>query len=79
MSDVQNSLREIAELLLLLHESYLSQSIGSSAVVEALLLFVRDIGLGEVLSVIEVERCRRRVMLSDDAYMGYEQFYECCA
>lgn len=75
-SSVQESLHEIASLLLMVHDFYLSQVTGSDIIL-ALTTFIHDINLHQKVSILDVERCRRKVMGRALSYiMGYELFYD---
>ena len=75
-NEVQKSLREIATLLLLLHEHYFHDHDDSYNVFNALRRFVYDIGLKDVISSIDIEKYRRYVMNNNDTSMNYEKFYD---
>ena len=74
--EVQKSLREIATLLLLVHEQYVQDPDNSYNVFNSLRLFVYDIGLKDIISSLDIEKYRRKVMRSDDSSMNYEKFYD---
>jgi len=73
--EVQKSLREIATLLLLLHEHYVQDPDDSYKVFNSLRKFIYDIGLKDVISSIDIENYRRKVMGNDNT-MNYENFYD---
>ena len=73
--EVQKSLREIATLLLLLHEHYVLDPDDSYKVFNSLRKFIYDIGLKDVISSIDIENYRRKVMGNDNT-MNYEKFYD---
>lgn len=76
MNDVtQQSLQEIASLLLLIHDYYFKNAMGSDVLV-ALMTVLRDACLLDQVSLIEAERIRRQVMHKADRQLGYELFYE---
>ncbi len=92
----QSALQEIASLLLVLHDQYLTSdyplaSTPRHMVLRSLIQFVIDIGLNDVLCVLDIERLRRHVMqgaiiaangtIASSAStannsMGYESFYD---
>lgn len=60
-------LEEIASLLLMLHESYFAKDVtGWRATLEAMVRFAHDASLSVHLSVLDLERLRRRVMKNSD-------------
>lgn len=73
--EVQKSLREIATLLLLLHEHYVQDPDDSYKVFNSLRKFIYDIGLKDVISSLDIENYRRKVM-GNDITMNYEKFYD---
>ena len=92
----QTALQEIASLLLVLHDQYLTSeyplaSTPRNMVLRSLIQFVIDIGLKDVVCVLDIERLRRHVMqaalvaangnIASSAStannsMGYESFYD---
>lgn len=68
------SLQEIASLLLLIHDFYLKEAHGSDVLV-ALMTFIEDISLHDVVSVLDAERLRRASMRLGETQMDYELFY----
>lgn len=73
-SSVNQSLQEIASLLLLIHDCYLNDSYGSD-VLNSLINLVFDTGLDNIVSILDIEYCRTTVMNSTDVSMGYDLFY----
>ena len=74
-SAVAQSLQEIATLLLMFHENYFDNE--EVTVLESLCSFIDDVGLTPIVSVLDIERCRRAVM-KDSSFsdpMSYEIFY----
>ena len=74
-SAVAQSLQEIATLLLMFHENYFDNE--EVTVLESLCSFIDDVGLTPIVSVLDIERCRRAVM-RDSSFsdpMSYEIFY----
>lgn len=92
----QTALQEIASLLLVLHDQYLTSEYPLAAtprnmVLRSLIQFVIDIGLTDIICVVDIERLRRHVMqgalvavngnIASSAStannsMGYESFYD---
>ena len=70
-----SALSEIARLLLLLHETYVRNVSGWRETLSALMLFLHDAKLSHLVSVLEAEGLRRKVM-SKALSMGYDMFYE---
>lgn len=72
---IVQSLQEIATLLLMFHENYFDNE--ETTVLESLHSFIADIGLSSIVSLLDIERCRRIVtkdsVLNDP--MSYELFY----
>jgi hypothetical protein len=76
MTDLtQQSLQEIASMLLLIHDYYLKDAFGSDVLV-ALMTILRDARLLGQVPLIEAERIRRQVTPKADRQLGYELFYE---
>lgn len=83
-SQTATVLSEIASLLLLLHETYLRDASEWREILSALMTFLHDAKLSDLVSVLQVERLRRKVMPTQPAssskspkiVMGYEMFYE---
>jgi hypothetical protein len=74
--NIQQSLHEIASLLVLVHDFYLKEARGREVSV-ALLRLIHDVGLQYSVSVLDSERLRRKAMLqSNKDSMGYEEFYD---
>lgn len=71
---IQTSLQEIANLLLLIHESYLQRT-SSNEILMKLLDLVEDVGLGNFVTILDVETFRRNYMNASDEFMDYEMFY----
>lgn len=75
--ELRESLAEIAALLVLLHESYLKDAIGSRSIVVSLATFLYDAGLDSIVTIVDVEILRRKIMndIRSQEKMDYEQFY----
>lgn len=75
--DLQESLHDIAQLLLLIHESYLSGVVGVKDILFSLVGFIDGLDLlGNRVSVLHIELCRRRACGSDNStVMDYTHFY----
>jgi hypothetical protein len=71
----KDSLHEIASLLLMIHDFYLSEAVGPQIII-SLAAFIHDVGLDVKVSVLDIERCRRQIMGKNLASMGYEVFYD---
>ena len=67
----------VANVLINLYDKYLRDIIGKQ-ILGALMILIDDIGLTEVLCILDVERIRLRVMIcnSDRTTMSYESFYD---
>ena len=79
-SNVQSSLQEIAELLLIIYEEYLGNIENVHNILFCLCQFVSDVGLGYYISFLDIEFLRQKVMnrlqLKNSAHiMDYEMFY----
>lgn len=74
-SPVAQSLQEIASLLLLVHDYYLQGCHGSEVLVP-LTVLIKDVGLSDAVSFLDIERLRRTVMGTSEGGMGYERFYD---
>ena len=76
-SSVQKSLQDIAQLLLYIHDDYLSTLEQAEDIQESLCLRVRDAGLSMHLTYLEIEAFRRKAMGPSSAptLMDYELFY----
>lgn len=72
---IQQSLQEIASLLLIVHDDYL-KGVVDGEILSALVELIDDVGLGSQVSMLDAERLRRSVMKNSDADMGYELFYD---
>jgi hypothetical protein len=72
---IQQSLQEIASLLLIVHDDYLKGVFGADVLL-ALWELLEDVGLSSLVSLLDAERLRRSVMQDSDADMGYELFYD---
>lgn len=67
----------VANVLINLYDKYL-RDIEGKQILGALMILIDDIGLTEVLCILDVERMRLRVMIcnSDRTTMSYESFYD---
>lgn len=72
---IQQSLQEIASLLLIVHDDYL-KGVSGSDVLLALVELIDDVGLAGQVSLLDAERLRRMVMQEHESDMGYELFYD---
>ena len=77
--DLQESLHEIAQLLLLIHESYLSDVVGEKEILFSLCGFLDGLNLlGNRVSILHAELCRRRIYgtaATNSSIMDYNHFY----
>lgn len=81
-STVRQSLQEIAQLLLAIHEKYI-QSSENQEILGNLVSFIKCIGLEHKICLLDIEYYRRKVMSADAFHsemlgyrgMGYEAFY----
>lgn len=72
---IQQSLQEIASLLLIVHDDYL-KGVSGADVLSALAELIDDVGLTQQVSILDAERLRRTVMQDNESDMGYELFYD---
>ena len=74
---MQPSLQEVAKLLIVLHDQYLKEAVGT-AILHELMRLLRDLNLVDVLCILDVERMRLKAMKrnGDCTIMSYESFYE---
>ena len=74
---IQPSLKEVANLLIALHDDYLRDTDGG-AVLYQLMKLLHDLSLTEDLCILDVERIRLKVMNQNgkEKTMSYESFYE---
>lgn len=73
--EIQQSLQEIASLLLIVHDNYLKEVYGGE-ILSKLMDLLEDFGLQSKVSILDAERMRRRIMGNSEADMGYELFYD---
>jgi hypothetical protein len=73
--NILQSLQEIASLLLMIHDVYLKDVMGSDILV-ALVSFLQDTQLNVMVSILDAEKLRRKVMRNGESNLGYELFYE---
>ena len=73
----QTSLKEVANLLIALHDDYLRDT-ERGAVIYQLMKLLHDLGLTEDVCILDVERIRLKVMNQNgkEKMMSYESFYE---
>jgi hypothetical protein len=72
---IDDSLREIATLILLLHENYIKDSSGKNQILVSLVRFLTNGDICDKVSIIDAEILRRKVMYPDDTFMEYDKFY----
>jgi hypothetical protein len=72
---ILQSLQEIASLLLMIHDFYLKEVVGTDILV-ALFSFLQDTHLNILVSILDAEKLRRGVMRNGESHLGYELFYE---
>mgnify|MGYP003386933391 CR=1 FL=1 len=76
--DLQQSLRDIAELLLLIYDRYIKSAVSNDDVSFSLLSLLHSLNLlGNSISVLEAEYLRRSVLSTskENDGMDYDQFY----
>lgn len=74
---VNESLNEIAKLLLLVYEHVIGNSVDKNEVLVNLIKFIDQLHLSSRLSLLDIDHYLRKVSnLSDDSeFMGYDTFY----
>lgn len=73
--ELKESLREIATLLMLIHEQYFKNNIGIQNTILSLLQFVDDVGMHDYVSIVDIENARS-LCNSNSLVFDSNQFYE---
>ena len=73
--DLKESLREIATLLMLIHEQYFKNNIGIQNTILSLIQFVDDVGMHDYVSIVDIESSRSKCN-SNSLVFDSNQFYE---
>ena len=76
MADLKDSLRDIASLLMLIHEQYFKNSIGIQNNLLGLIKFVTDTGMNQYVTIIDIENARIKCTPTNSPVFDTKQFYE---
>jgi hypothetical protein len=73
-SILEDPVQDIASLLLMIHDHYLSHATGNEITLE-LSSLISSTGLKAIVSILDIERCRRLVMGFPSHPMDYSTFF----
>ena len=74
--NLKDSLREIASLLMMIHDHYFKTVIGIQDTLSSLIRFVDDVGMSTSVSIIDIEVARNKCTLPSSPVFDSNCFYE---